>query len=554
MEVALFEITVIDKAEGKPLTKHVRLDPASGQLVNDNSACKLVRGSAKRLQLHRITELRDWIAACATGQALALGRLSDEQPDTVAVVTKAKLNGAGPGTIARTQEYIRFRTGAPGFGLIDYDAKGIPPAIAERITAAGGVWAVLVSLVPALAKVARISRASTSTGLYRSDTGERFLGSGGEHHYLVLHDGADGERFLDTLHRRCWLAGYGWYIIGSAGQLLERSIVDRMVGRAERLVFEGPPRLDPPLAQDQTRRQPEAVKGNALDTRNACPSLTVSEHAQLARLQTAEKTRLHPEAEAVRQAWIAEQATILALKTKIDLATAKKIVESQTRGMLLPGIVLPWDDPELAGCTVGDVLADPERFLEATLADPLGGVVADKAKLLRRPDGGLIIHSFAHGGAIYRLLYDYAAAVAAVSGASTEDAAAMFVRCVMQGALDRAEQERLRNLTATTHEIGKRTLDAMLKEAQTADRAARVAAMRERRITEAAADRVVLDRPTDDAEWLPLMDKIGEVLGDMPEAVPPERDIEHGVVLVELRRLESLHLLTSEEGNDNADA
>jgi len=36
-------------------------------------------------------------------------------------------------------------------------------------------------------------------------------------------------------------------------------------------------------------------------------------------------------------------------------------------------VVLPFDDDDLAGCTVADVLADPERFEGATLADPIEG-------------------------------------------------------------------------------------------------------------------------------------------------------------------------------------
>ena len=57
--------------------------------------------------------------------------------------------------------------------------------------------------------------------------------------FLGVQDGADVERFLKTLHARCWLAGLGWLMVGAGGQLLERSIVDRVVGTPERLVFEG---------------------------------------------------------------------------------------------------------------------------------------------------------------------------------------------------------------------------------------------------------------------------------------------------------------------------
>ena len=91
----------------------------------------------------------------------------------------------------------------------------------------------------------------------------------------------------------------------------------------------------------------------------------------------------------------------------------------QCEGVLLPDIVLPFDDPEFAGCTVGDVLADPDRFDGATLADPLEGVEYGtcKAKIMRRADGTLWIHTFAHGRTIYELKLDAAAVRAAMERA-----------------------------------------------------------------------------------------------------------------------------------------
>ena len=63
------------------------------------------------------------------------------------------------------------------------------------------------------------------------------------------------------------------------------------------------------------------------------------------------------------------------------------------------------------GCTVADVLADPERFEGATLADPNEGLDYGrcKAKILRRSDGTPLIHSFAHGRTVYELKLDAAA-------------------------------------------------------------------------------------------------------------------------------------------------
>jgi putative DNA primase/helicase len=68
--------------------------------------------------------------------------------------------------------------------------------------------------------------------------------------------------------------------------------------------------------------------------------------------------------------------------------------------------VLPFADKELEGCTVGDVLADPERFEHRVLADPIEGVSYGRTTamvMLRRSDGYPWIKSFAHGGMSYAL-------------------------------------------------------------------------------------------------------------------------------------------------------
>src|SRR4029079_11102200 len=132
-----------------------------------------------------------------------------------------------------------------------------------------------------LKDIARVTRSSTSAGLSRADTGAALPESDGVHVYVAEKDGADSERFLRALHDRCWLGGLGWMIVSSSGALLERSIVDRMVGGPERLVFEGGPDLAPLLQQDKESRRPIDVDGVALDTVEVCPQLTRVEQARL---------------------------------------------------------------------------------------------------------------------------------------------------------------------------------------------------------------------------------------------------------------------------------
>jgi hypothetical protein len=229
------------------------------------------------------------------------------------------------------------------------------------------------SACPALAGVARLERASTSAGISRADTGEQFVGSGGLHTYIVIADGADAERFLTALHQHLWLASFGWFIVSKSGALLARSPVDRSVAAGERLVFEAPPVLHAPLTQDQKVRKPLVFDGaEVIDARVACPSLSSAEEAQLRELCAKAAAALKPERSRARTTFIDRQAPKLAERTGIDPARACQVIKRQCDGVLLPGVELAFDDAELAGATVGDVLANPDRFVGETLGRPPG--------------------------------------------------------------------------------------------------------------------------------------------------------------------------------------
>jgi hypothetical protein len=461
-----FQLTVIAKSNG-PLTKRISLS-ADGSLKSDGSACVMSRGRAWRIELNSPQQLAELISGLGSHQAITLGALRDDLPDEVQVVARHRLNGAA-GVIARTQDFLGFRPGAPALSLADYDSKGMPPAIRARIEDLGGFWPVLTSVLPALKNVARVTRRSTSAGLSRSDTGEAIPGSDGTHAYVLLKDGSDGERFLKVLHDRCWLAGLGWMMVGTAGQLLERSIVDRVVGSPERLLFEGAPVLDPPLAQDQESRRPVAVEGETLDTVAGCPPLTAVEQSKLRQRRTEEALRLAPEAARARADYIQTRIQDF-VKRGMAPAAARKLIERQCDGILWPALELPFDDVEFAGSTVADVLADPARFEGATLADPLEGVGYGRctARIMRRSDGTPWIHSFAHGRTVYDLKFDFDAAKAALTNEPEASVADVFVRLVLLGDFDPVETERLLKIAATRARVTPTAIKAKLRAAQAA--------------------------------------------------------------------------------------
>jgi hypothetical protein len=548
MSSAASEITVFSKEDG-PLTKLISLT-ADGSVKSDGSACVMSSGAARRVPIADVEELAALIGGLEPNQAIALGALRAGLLNKVRVVTKARLNGEACNVIARTGDNIIYRNEQPAFALLDYDTKAMPDEIAAKIER-GGFWKTLLTVLPELANVARVTRSSTSAGLFRSDTGEKLPGSSGLHVYLMVRDGIDAVRFLKALHERCWLAGLGWMMIGAGGQLLERSIVDRMVGAPERLVFEGGPILEPPLAQDCNSRRPIADAGIALDTAAACPPLTIVEKSRLDELRAKEAHRLATDAAKVRGAYIERKAGDVAERTGVAMAAARRVIERQCGGTLLPDVVLPFDDEAFAGCTVADVLADPDHFAGATLADPIGGVDygACVAKILRRADGTPWIHSFAHGRAVYELKYDAAAVRGAIEAADEAAAAKLLRDLCVTADLEPEELEELRDVAHQRSKTNKRTIDAMLKAAKREHAAVQAKQEHERRIAERADPRPQIDNPDEDAPWIEQMDILGDVLGAASTAMPPARDIDDEVSQVQKMRIPGTHAFTQASAN-----
>jgi hypothetical protein len=547
---APIEITALTKAGG-PLTKRIYLND-DGDLVSDGSACVMAHGAARRMRFGALEAFADYIGSLAPNEAIALGMLRSDLPDKVEITTKDKLNGvAQPGIIARTSDYIAYRPDSPALALIDIDTKGMTAAVRDRINALGGFLPALVSTLPELAKAGRVARKSTSAGISRSDTGQRVPGSNGVHLYVLVKDGADNERFLRTLHARCWLNGLGWMMAGAGGQLLDRSIVDRMVYAAERLVFEAPPILEAPLVQDQAGRRPIVTEGMVLNTVTACPPLTIVEQARLRELRAREAHRLAPDVAKAQGAFISQQSKRLAERTGMSAESAAQVIARQCAGVLLPDVILPFDDEEMTGVTVADVLADPARFEGATLADPLEGIAYGrcKARVMRRADGAPWIHSFAHGRTVYHLKFDARAVQAALRKTTAADVPSAFVRVVLAADLDEAEIEELRNAAHELSGIGKRALDAKLKHARQEQARHQAQAERKRRSAERQDPRPYLAAPLTDDERVPIVTSIDDVLSNQCRPDPPMRDAEGRPTDARCRVPTMLHEMLADDTN-----
>ena len=310
----------------------------------------------------------------------------------------------------------------------------------------------------------------------------------------------------------------------------------------------------PPLQQDKESRRPIAVDGVALDTVAVCPPLSIVERARLDELKAKERERLAPETAKAREAFIEAQAAKLVARTGMSENAARQVIVRQCEGVLRPDVELPFDDPELAGCTVGDVLADPERFEGETLADPLEGVAYGRcvAKIMRRADGTPWIHSFAHGRTIYELKHDAASVRKAMEKAAKDEVVATFALLAAGADIDAVELAELRQLAKKLSGIGLAAIDAALKAAQQQQAAQNAEAARARQAARRRDPRPYIRSPFPDEPWLPQMDVLNEVIGGVIAAKPPARDIDGDAMRMRKLPVPNTHAFTdaNQEGDD----
>jgi hypothetical protein len=192
------------------------------------------------------------------------------------------------------------------------------------------------------------------------------------------------------------------------------------------------------------------------------------------------------------------QAKELVARTGMSENAARQVIARLCEGVLRPDVVLPFDDPELNGCTVDDVLANPEVYEGETLADPLEGVAYGRcvAKIMRRDDGTPWIHSFAHGRTIYELKHDAASVRKAMKEAAKDDVVATFTRLAAGADLDPVEVAELRQLAKELSGVGLGAIDAAFNLAQQrqAEQDAKATRARQAARRQAAAYQVAVSR------------------------------------------------------------
>lgn len=397
-----FPVTLISAKVPELLSKKFRLT-GEGKLEKIPGG-QLAEGVLETLDFLSFADFAADLQTLTPRQAMVYGITRHAKARVVTKDQLSKSKDARLPTIARTREHFRFPAG-PAIMMIDHDTPEGAAAIPDS-----ELLSRLYNVCPALEKAPHLVTQSVSSFIYHGET--ELIGQRGRRVYVLVAEGHDIVRAGPTLFKRLQLAGFGHIVISNAGQLLERGLIDPAVYQPERLDFCGGAACDAPL--EQRRPAPKVFNAAAapLDTRTAIPDLTILEDDKRQALVQSFKDAKKHEAAKRRTKWADEQVKrVLAKGGKTAASHPDKTAKLREVYLnatdyhdLYREFELRMSDGTTA--TVGEVLANPDKYHGRRCADPLEPSYGNDARIAvlnLRAAGNPYIYSHAHGGIRYAL-------------------------------------------------------------------------------------------------------------------------------------------------------
>jgi hypothetical protein len=294
---------------------------------------------------------------------------------------------------------------SPGLLFIDHDAPDEAGGMSRD-----DLWRCLCAAVPALATAGVVWRPSGSSHIFKSE--QDLTGLRGQHMFVMLADASDGPRVIKILATRLWLAGLGKVVVSKAGSLLIRCPVDTAPSDAARLIFSG---ASCGKGLEQRRGPPVTLnRGGFLDSRALVTDLTAEERGRYEAL--VEQAKLAAEPEGARRR-AEHRSTVIAQRLPEMMKRGASAADAEQR--IGTAIDAAWgrtlladfeltavhEDGRREAVTVGQVLADRDRWHELDVLDPINpqhrGGAADCRLYLHGTSP--IAFSLDDGGIVYRL-------------------------------------------------------------------------------------------------------------------------------------------------------
>ena len=205
-----------------------------------------------------------------------------------------------------------------------------------------------------------------------------------------------------------------------------------------------------------------------LDTAAALSPLDANRRAEVLRLQSISEKSLATKALEVRLAWI-QTLVDTGLRKGLTPKTARDAAENISKGLLCPTVELEFDSREIGCVTVGDILANPQRFDHKTLADPIEGVSWGRNKAIFYADNLTIFAFTPNGDTLYKLRHDCTSLRAAITAAGT-DAANVLARLIVIAHIGKDEEDQLVNEAKKLSGVRVGTIRDMIEDAREEER------------------------------------------------------------------------------------
>ena len=387
------------------LTK--RIDLVDGHLVK-TPAANTVTG-VKRMACNTLTEVMTVLDSLSEKHAACWGVSVAEADESVVETAERVENGqAVAGAISRTRKFMTWANAA-GVFMADLDDDHTPESARTALIAAWRAVFTESAIADELEKVEMFYRPSASAGVHAKGCPPL---QGGRLYFAVEH-AEDIPRIGEALVAGLWLNGHGVVKPSKSGAALLRCPVDDSVWQPERIDFVSPAFLGDGLLCERPSSVRFGEHGYVLPAFDVIISPAVE--AEVQALQTKARDDAKPmldnafagcvekHAEKFRAKCIAHGVTD---EEQITVAIAESVnglQNARAYHTLDVGFRLYLSKDLSKSVTVAEILREPAKFHGIKCCDPLEPEdTLGKARIYT--NNAPVVHSFAHGGAKYRLV------------------------------------------------------------------------------------------------------------------------------------------------------
>jgi len=234
-----------------------------------------------------------------------------------------------PPTITRTSNFFEW-SDVPSFILLEHDPGHWG---GEPITSPEHMLSHLADTFPLIDwhELGHVWYPSSSSCLYAPD-GSQISGIKGSHLYIPVRSMKHMKGITKALNGRLWLAGKGNVVVGEAGSLLVRSIIDLApLKQPNFIAFPGIAALPPGFVQ---KRDVQFREGGWLDLRQI-KALTPKEIGRYESLVRTSKENKGDQAESQRRQYKVKEIARLTEENNLSEEEARSIVKARFKGDLL---------------------------------------------------------------------------------------------------------------------------------------------------------------------------------------------------------------------------